>query len=61
MGMQNVTGMHSGLLSLLRCSLFTDQATTPRTPLIAMGLPSSIFAATVAHGVTTVLIGATGT
>ena len=61
MEMRNVTGKHSGLLSLLRCSVFTDQETTPPSRIVALGLPSSIFAATVAHSVTTALIAATGT
>ena len=60
MEMRNVTGKHSGLLSLLRCSVFTAQETTPTIHIDALGLLSSIFAATVAHGVTTALIGATG-
>ena len=60
MEMRNVTGKHSGLPSLLRCSVFTGQETTPASHIVALGLLSSIFAATVAHSVVTALIGATG-
>ena len=44
MEMRNVTGKHSGLLSLLRYSVFTDQETTPASRIVALGLHSSIFA-----------------
>ena len=58
MDMQSVTGRHSGLLSLLLASLYKDQEIAHGN---SMGVLSSIFAVTVAHNVTTVLIGATGT
>ena len=51
-------GRHSGLLSLLLASLYKDQEIAHGN---SMGVLSSIFAVTVAHNVTTVLIGATGT
>ena len=58
MEMRNVTGKHSGLLSLLLASLYKDQEIAHGN---SMGVLSSIFAVTVAHNVTTVSIGATGT
>ena len=58
MEMRNVTGKHSGLLSLLLASLYKDLEIAHGN---SMGALSSIFAATVAHNVTTVSIGATGT
>ena len=38
MEMRNVTGKHSGLLSLLRCSVFTAQETTPTSTAIIVAL-----------------------
>ena len=58
MEMQSVTGRHSGLLSLLLASLYKDQEIAHGN---SMGVLSSIFAVTVAHNVTTVLIDATDT
>ena len=58
MEMRNVAGKHSGLLSLLLASLYKDQEIAHGN---SMGVLSSIFAVTVAHNVTTVLIGATDT
>ena len=58
MEMRSVIGRHSGLLSLLLASLYKDQEIAHGN---SMGVLSSIFVVTVAHNVTTVLIGATGT
>ena len=56
--MRSVIGRHSGLLSLLLASLYKGLEIAQGN---TMGALSSIFAVTVAHNVTTVLIGATGT